>query len=178
MKPTRIPTLIAAFALAAAAGASAQTSSPAAPQPAPGEAASGTPAERGAGQPGAGCERYVWRGEHRHHAHYRNDQARYVRVGERWFGRIDGDRDGQVSLAELQAAQQRQLNMFERADTDRDGKVSREEFRALRLALREEHRQKRHPGAGPAAPGGSSSSAPNAAPASSAGPDPEIYHRG
>jgi Ca2+-binding EF-hand superfamily protein len=46
--------------------------------------------------------------------------------------RFDTDRDGQVTRAELEAAQKKQLELFERADADHDGRLTREEMRALR----------------------------------------------
>lgn len=46
--------------------------------------------------------------------------------------RFDTDRDGQVTRAELEAVQKKQLELFERADADHDGRLTREEMRALR----------------------------------------------
>lgn len=117
-----------------------------------------------------------------HHHHYYGGHGRYERATmqrERWFGRMDTDGDGQVSLDELkaaqQAAQQRMLQMFERADTNRDGKVSPEEMRALRQTMRQEFRQKREQ---TPAPRGATQAAPGIAPTTSADPDDAIYHRG
>jgi Ca2+-binding EF-hand superfamily protein len=52
------------------------------------------------------------------------------------MGRMDQNRDGQVSRDELAAMQQRQTQMFERADANRDGVVSRDEMVAMREAWR------------------------------------------
>jgi Ca2+-binding EF-hand superfamily protein len=58
--------------------------------------------------------------------------------GTNRFDRMDGDRDGALTLAEMSA---RPLAMFERADSDHDGTVTREERRAARRAMREERRR-------------------------------------
>lgn len=63
--------------------------------------------------------------------------------GDQMMRRMDTDRDGSVSKAELQAAQQKQLDMFDRADTNKDGKLSADERRAFYDAMRAEHRAKR-----------------------------------
>jgi hypothetical protein len=65
--------------------------------------------------------------------HGRGDQMR----------RMDTDKDGAVSKTELQAAQQKQLEMFDRADTNKDGKLSSEERKAFYETMRSEHRAKR-----------------------------------
>jgi hypothetical protein len=53
-----------------------------------------------------------------------------ARLGNgRLFERLDGNRDGRVSLAEATAVR---LRAFDRADANRDGRVTREERRALR----------------------------------------------
>jgi len=65
---------------------------------------------------------------HPHHAPWgRSEMGR----GDRMH-RFDTDRDGQVTRAELEAAQKKQLELFERADADHDGRLTREEMRALR----------------------------------------------
>jgi Ca2+-binding EF-hand superfamily protein len=53
------------------------------------------------------------------------------------FDRLDGDRDGRVSLAEATA---RALSMFDRADANRDGTVTVEERRAVRQNFRQDRR--------------------------------------
>ncbi len=62
----------------------------------------------------------------------------------RWMGRMDTDGDGQISLEEFKAMQQRQLEAFERADTDRDGKLSAGEMRAARQAMHDKHSREHH----------------------------------
>jgi hypothetical protein len=47
------------------------------------------------------------------------------------MGHLDADGDGAVSRAELEAAHQRHMALFEQADTDRDGKLTRVEMRAF-----------------------------------------------
>jgi hypothetical protein len=151
MKTVHISILAAAMAVAGATAALAQTAAPA-QQAAPAQAPAPAAAPYGAGQgmPGQACP------EHRkRHAAYRAKRDRFM-------GRIDTDRDGQISRDELLAAQQRQLEMFDRADADHDGKVTREERHAMRESLREEHRQRRQ----------------GASPGTSSGPDPEIYREG
>lgn len=60
--------------------------------------------------------------------------------GERMMQWADTDRDGQISRAELDAANQamvtRSMAAFESADTNRDGKLSADEMRAYRQAMR------------------------------------------
>jgi EF hand len=56
---------------------------------------------------------------------------------------MDTDKDGSVSKAELLAAQQKQLEMFDRADTNKDGKLSAEERKAFHETMRAEHRAKK-----------------------------------
>jgi Ca2+-binding EF-hand superfamily protein len=60
---------------------------------------------------------------------------RGIRFGGRGFERMDGDKDGRVSLAEATAAR---LQRFERMDTNRDGVVTREERQALRAQRRDD----------------------------------------
>jgi hypothetical protein len=66
--------------------------------------------------------------EHRHGLHKHG--------GDRMWMRLDTDKDGQVSKAELLASHQRQLEMFERADADKNGKLSAEERKAFRATKR------------------------------------------
>ena len=89
----------------------AQTSPTPAPMPTPGATPDGQP------QPGM-------QGQGRHHRH------------GGMFRRIDTDRDGMISRAELLASQQRQLQAFDRADTNRDGKLSPDEMRTFRDSMR------------------------------------------
>jgi EF hand len=56
---------------------------------------------------------------------------------------MDTDKDGSVSKAELLAAQQKQLEMFDRADTNKDGKLSADERKAFHETMRAEHRAKK-----------------------------------
>jgi EF hand len=63
--------------------------------------------------------------------------------GEQMMSRMDTDKDGSVSRAELQAAQVRQLEMFDRADANKDGKLSAEERKAFYETMRAENRAKR-----------------------------------
>jgi EF hand len=63
--------------------------------------------------------------------------------GDQMMRRMDTDKDGSVSKTELQAAQQKQLEMFDRADTNKDGKLSAEERKAFYETMRAEHRAKR-----------------------------------
>lgn len=58
---------------------------------------------------------------------------------------LDTDGDGQISRAELQAAQQRQLERFEKADANADGKLAREEMRAMREQWRGMMGRDQHP---------------------------------
>ena len=144
MKMIRISILAAAMAAAGATAAIAQTAAPA-QQAAPAQAPAPYAAEQG--KPGRACP------EHRkRHVAYKSKRDQYM-------GRMDVDRDGQISRDELLAAQQRRLEMFDRADTDHDGKLSREERHAMRESLREQHRQRRQ----------------GETPGTSRGPDPETY---
>lgn len=54
-----------------------------------------------------------------------------LRLGGKRFARIDANRDGRVSLAEVLTVRAR---AFERIDANRDGRVTREERRAARGA--------------------------------------------
>jgi len=68
-------------------------------------------------------------GQHGGHGHHRMQHGAMLR-------RVDSNRDGMISRAELLESQQRQLAMFERADTDRNGQLTRDEMRAFRAAMR------------------------------------------
>jgi EF hand len=59
-------------------------------------------------------------------------QSIHQHGGDRMWKRLDTDKDGQISKAELIASHQRQLEMFERADVDKNGKLSAEERKAFR----------------------------------------------
>lgn len=80
--------------------------------------------------------------------------------GERMMQRADADRDGRVSRAEFETAQQaamaRRMQAFDAADTDRDGSLSPAEIQAMREAHRARSSGPRGPGGprGPAAPSG------------------------
>jgi len=81
------------------------------------------------------------RAEHRGEGRPAMRQARMMRrgggmhggMGANMFDRLDGDKDGRVSLAEASA---RALAMFDRADADRNGTVTPEERQAAREAFR------------------------------------------
>jgi EF hand len=63
--------------------------------------------------------------------------------GEQMMSRMDTDKDGSISRAELQAAHLKQLEMFDRADANKDGKLSAEERKAFYETMRAENRAKR-----------------------------------
>jgi EF hand len=65
--------------------------------------------------------------QHRHHGP--RDR------GHAMMQRIDLDRDGMISRAELDAAHQRQLQAFDAADTNKDGVLSREEIQQFRQQM-------------------------------------------
>jgi len=77
---------------------------------------------------------------------------------------LDTDADGQISRAELEAANQarlaRELKAFDAADLNKDGKLSQDELKAFRDAMRAQG----GPGGRGCAPGGSGG--PGARPAS------------
>lgn len=141
-----VAALAAVFTLTAAyAQSSGSGTAPAAPGNPP-AAAPGTP-------PGPGADE--WRGGPRHHHHRHGHHHGRGAM----FGHLDTDRDGAVSMAELQASQQRQTELFQRADADKDGKVTREEMRSAFAAMKGQRRGPGgpaggpRPGAAPAAPG-------------------------
>ena len=47
------------------------------------------------------------------------------------LGRLDTDRDGAISRAELEAEHQRHVALFDQADADHDGKVTADELHAV-----------------------------------------------
>jgi hypothetical protein len=63
--------------------------------------------------------------------------------GEQMLRRMDTDKDGLLSKAEVQAAQQKQLDLFDRADANKDGKLSQEERKAFHETMRAERRARR-----------------------------------
>lgn len=147
----KLRTLAIAGALAGLAGLAFAQGAAQSPQAAPPQAAPcaappcGPGGSGGPGGPG---------GRHFHRA---GDHDRMLK-------QFDTDRDGLVSRAEFQAAQQRQMEAFDKADQNADGKLSRDEMRAMREQMRprmqgmmQEHRH------GPGAP-----EAPAAAPKSGA----------
>ena len=85
---------------------------------------------------------------------------------------LDTDADGQISRAELEAANQarlaRELNAFDAADVSKDGKLSRDEMKAFRDAMRAQ----RGPGGSGCAPGGSGG--PGGRPAAAPPAKPEV----
>ena len=52
-----------------------------------------------------------------------------ARLGGKRFERIDADKDGRISLAEVTT---QRLRAFDRADANRDGRLTREERQATR----------------------------------------------
>lgn len=60
-------------------------------------------------------------------------------------GRMDGNHDGKVSLAEFKAAR---LGMMMRADANRDGKLAKAEFESGMAAMRQGGTAPKGPGAG------------------------------
>ncbi|MDP8912422.1 MAG: hypothetical protein M3N39_02455, partial [Pseudomonadota bacterium] len=52
-----------------------------------------------------------------------------ARLGRKRFERIDADKDGRISLAEVTT---QRLRAFDRADANRDGRLTREERQAVR----------------------------------------------
>lgn len=109
-------------------------------------------------------------GERRHGWHARGHDGR----GGALWQRMDENRDGQLSRAEVEQANrlatERRMQMFEQADTDRNGQVSQEEMRAFRETMREQfaHRgaeRQQHRGDGESRRGGPSGSKTPAAPA-------------
>jgi len=77
------------------------------------------------------------------------DGPRHPRMG--WMlDRVDTDRDGAISRAELEAEHQRQVALFEEADSDHDGKVTTAERRAFHGRHWKERHTERHPQGRPA----------------------------
>jgi hypothetical protein len=105
---------VAAFVYSSGAHAQAQTPMPAAPA---------ATADSTGATPKAATHEGRSHGMHKH-------------GGDRMWMRLDTDKDGQISKAELLASQQRQLEMFDRADADKNGKLSAEERKAFRAAKR------------------------------------------
>lgn len=150
-----VAALAAVFTLTAAyAQSSGSGTAPAAPGTPP-AAAPGTP-------PGPGAEQWRGGGPRHHHHHHHHYHHRGGQGGGAMFGHLDTDRDGAVSMAELQASQQRQTELFQRADADKDGKVTREEMRAAFASMKGQRR------GGPGGPAGGPR--PGAAPAAPAAP--------
>jgi len=140
MNPIRISLVLGALAIGSAAIAqstppaaadvpsSAQATDPAGK--APDAAAPLPPPERGMHRHG------MHHGGHAHHDMHHGGHGRHGMRDGAMLRRVDVDRDGMISRAELLESQQRQLAMFERADTDRNGQLTREEMRAFRAAMR------------------------------------------
>lgn len=72
---------------------------------------------------------------------YRQQHAGGPRGGRMMMMMLDADRDGEVSRAELQSSQQRQLERFDKADANGDGKLSADEMRTLREQWRGQWRE-------------------------------------
>jgi len=60
-----------------------------------------------------------------------NGGGMFARLGGNRFQRVDSNKDGRISLAEVTALR---LRAFDRADANRDGLVTREERRSVREA--------------------------------------------
>ncbi len=60
--------------------------------------------------------------------------------GEKWFARVDADKDGRVTLAEASAAA---MARFDQADANHDGTISPDERHAARAHMREAWKAKR-----------------------------------
>ncbi len=69
------------------------------------------------------------------------------------LGRLDTDRDGAISRAELEAEYQRHVALFDQADADHDGKVTADELHAAHARhwkdQRPEQRRETRPGTAP-----------------------------
>jgi Ca2+-binding EF-hand superfamily protein len=69
------------------------------------------------------------------------------------LGRLDTDRDGAISRAELEAEHQRHVALFDQADADHDGKVTADELHAVHARhwkdQRPEQRRQTRPGTAP-----------------------------
>jgi Ca2+-binding EF-hand superfamily protein len=61
-------------------------------------------------------------------------------LAERWFERMDANKDGKLTRAEVDAGSQR---LFERIDANKDGEVTHEEAEAGAVAIRNEERAAR-----------------------------------
>ena len=95
-----------------------------------------------------------WHGPgHGHRQGYGQGQnLRHPMMG--WMmGRLDTDRDGAISRAELEAEHQRHVALFDQADADHDGKVTADELHAVHARhwkdRRPEQRRDGRPGPAP-----------------------------
>jgi len=83
---------------------------------------------------------------HRHghgHGDGQGQGPRHPMMG--WMlGRLDTDRDGAISRAELEAEHQRHVALFDQADADHDGKLTADELHAVH-AVHARHRKDRRP---------------------------------
>ena len=71
-----------------------------------------------------------WHGDGHRHGHGHGPGPRHPMMG--WMlGRLDTDRDGAISRAELEAEHQRHVALFDQADADHDGKLSADELHAV-----------------------------------------------
>lgn len=61
-------------------------------------------------------------------------------MGGNWFERMDANKDGRLTLAEVSA---KPLEMFDRADANKDGTLTPEERKAAHEKMREEWKAKR-----------------------------------
>ena len=70
-------------------------------------------------------------------------EGRFEKRGKEMFEKTDGDKDGFLSKAEMEASQKERLDaMFNKSDLDQDGKLSPEELKKGREAMREKFRAK------------------------------------
>ena len=85
------------------------------------------------------------------HRHGQGQSFRHPIMG--WMrGRLDTDRDGAISRAELEAEHLRHVALFDQADADHDGKVTANELHAVHARHRKDQRleQRRETRPGPA----------------------------
>ena len=145
MNPSTRHRFLAASAIALAIGTGGAFAQSASTDAAVAQAAPQTPPRAAPQGPGAGAPEAT---PHRHgHAHGMRHgptaQGHGAHHGERMLRRLDTDRDGRISRAEFDAAQQqamaRRMKAFDTADTDRDGQLTQAEMLAFRDTMRARH---------------------------------------